>query len=211
TFAGTPAVLGLVPRPALAAADVDAALARSALAALRERRWLPGSGAGRGDSAGASQGRLAAGGDAVSGGGPRSGPSPEHGNRPAAAVVVDAATPELVAALDDVLPGLLPADWSGRGAAPALDTLGARRLSTVDGVELLSGLDRPPGWWCRLYAALEYADREALSGLPVPLADGRVVTGPRGLLLPLAGLPAGGLDALGLRVVHAAAAHPLLE
>jgi hypothetical protein len=133
------------------------------------------------------------------------------GAAPAGAVVIDAGSPELVAALDDVLPGLLPAAWSGRGLAPALDVLGVRRLSTADVVELLSGLDRPPGWWYRLYAALEYADREALSGLPVPLADGRVVTGPRGLLLPMADLPAGGLDALGLRVVHAGAAHPLLE
>ncbi len=174
SVAGTPGVLHLVPRASLAAADLDAALSRSALAALRVRRWLPGAVA------------------------------------PADAVVVDAASPELVAALDDVLPGLLPAAWSGRGWAAALDALGVRRLSTVDIVELVSAVDRPPAWWHRLYAALEYADRETLTGLPVPLADGRVVTGPRGLLLPAGDLPAG-LDALGLRVVHPDAAHPLLE
>ncbi len=50
----------------------------------------------------------------------------------------------------------------------------------------------------------------------MPLADGRLVRGPRGLLLPgslLAGpgqLAAGRLAPLGLRVVHPDAAHPLL-
>src|SRR5262249_9202389 len=72
-FAGTPAALRLVPRPALAAADLDAALCRSALAALRERRWLPGSRVRQGDGEGASQGRLVTGDDAVWGGGPGSG------------------------------------------------------------------------------------------------------------------------------------------
>ena len=129
---------------------------------------------------------------------------------PSGAVVADAASPELVAALEGVLDGLLPASWSGRGSAAALNALGVRRLSTVDVVELVSGLDRPPHWWHRLYAAVEYADRDALTGLPVPLADGRTVTGPRGVLLPVSGLPAG-LDVLGLRVAHPAAAHPVLE
>jgi hypothetical protein len=45
----------------------------------------------------------------------------------------------------------------------------------------------------------------------VPLADGRTVTGPRGLLLPDEGLPAAAVGALGLRVVHPDAVHPLLE
>jgi hypothetical protein len=130
---------------------------------------------------------------------------------PGDATVVDAASPELVAVLEDVLPGLLPASWSGRGTAAALNALNVRRLSTVDIVEVLSGVDRPPAWWQRLYAALEYGDREALSGLPVPLADGRTVTGPRGVLLPVSGLPPTGLDVLGLRVAHPEAAHPLLE
>ncbi|HEY3003640.1 MAG TPA: hypothetical protein VGJ44_14935, partial [Kribbellaceae bacterium] len=49
---------------------------------------------------------------------------------------------------------------------------------------------------------------------PVPLADGRVVRGARGLLLPGADLPAGALSAFGpygLRVVHPDAAHDTLE
>jgi hypothetical protein len=45
----------------------------------------------------------------------------------------------------------------------------------------------------------------------VPLADGRTVTGVRGVLLPDADLPAAAAGALGLRVVHPDAAHPVLE
>jgi hypothetical protein len=137
-------------------------------------------------------------------------PDAESGRvAPESATVLDAAAPELVAALIDVLPGLLPANWSGRH--PALDALGARRLSTVDVVEAVVGLERPPEWWHRLYGALEYADRDALEGLAVPLADGRTVTGARGVLLPVGGLPPTGLEPLGLRVAHPRAAHPLLE
>lgn len=132
--------------------------------------------------------------------------------RPRDAVVVDAATGPLLEPLADVLPGLLPAAWSGPGRRAALGALGVRRLSTSDVVALVSGVDRPPAWWRRLYDGLAAApDREALAALPVPLADGRVVTGVRGVLLPEAGLPAGAASALGLRVVHPDAAHPLLE
>src|SRR5262249_2100467 len=167
-FPPTPAVLRLVPRPTLAAAELDAALCRSALAALRERRWLPGGVAPRrGDSEGASQDRPTTKDDTTPDGGPRDGPSAAPRNRPTAAVVVGGgAARGRVAALDDVLPGLLPGDWSGRGVAAALAALEVRRLSIVDVVELVSGVDRPPAWWHRLYAALQHADRDALAGLP---------------------------------------------
>jgi hypothetical protein len=126
--------------------------------------------------------------------------------------VVDAAPEPLVGVLAGLLPGLLPASWSGRGRAAALGALGVRRLSTADVVELVSGVDRPPAWWRELYAALaDLPDREALTAIPVPLADGRVVTGVRGALLPDPDLPAAAAGALGLRVVHPDAAHPLLE
>ena len=128
------------------------------------------------------------------------------------AVVVDAASERLVGVLADLLPGLLPASWSGRGQAAALTALGVRRLSTADVVELVSGVDRPPAWWRELYAALaDVPDRETLTAVPVPLADGRMVTGVRGALLPDPDLPAAAAGALGLRVVHPDAAHPLLE
>ncbi|MEV5748057.1 hypothetical protein AB0L00_09585 [Actinoallomurus sp. NPDC052308] len=119
------------------------------------------------------------------------------------AVVVDGPG-ALPAVLSEVLPGLLPAGWPARH--PALAALGVRRLSLADVADALAGLDREPAWWRRLYAALDGADRDALAGLPVPLADGRTVRGPRGLLVT----DPEGLDALGLRVVHPEAAHPLL-
>ncbi len=73
-------------------------------------------------------------------------------------------------------------------------------------------MDRPAAWWHRLYAALvDLPDREALAALPVLLAGGRTVTGARGALLPDPDLPAEAATALGLRVVHPDAAHPVLE
>ena len=69
-------------------------------------------------------------------------------------------------------------------------------------------------WWRDLYAALDAAgvrDPDVLSVLPVPLADGRLVRGPRGVLLPGDDLPdASGLGALGLRLAHPEAVHGLL-
>ena len=58
--------------------------------------------------------------------------------------------------------------------------------------------------------------REALAAVPVPLADGHVVRGPRGVVLvDAAGQPgsetAAALVTLGIRTVHPDAAHPLLE
>jgi hypothetical protein len=188
-----PALLALVPRPTLAAAELDAALGAAALAALRTTGWLPPAVAAEPD-AGQS-------------------PSPDAGRLvPTAAVVVDAASEGMVAALADLVPGLLPASWSGRGNAAALAALGVRRLGTADVVELVSGADRPPVWWHALYDALaDRPDREALAALPVPLADGRTVTGARGVLLPDRDLPADAATALGLRIAHPDATHPLLE
>jgi hypothetical protein len=102
--------------------------------------------------------------------------------------------------------------------APALAALGVTRLGPAALAEQLAGLRRPPSWWHALYAALAatpavVAAREELTALPVALADGRLVPGPRGTLLPdpgLADLLAG--DTLpGLRLVDPVAVHPLLE
>lgn len=96
------------------------------------------------------------------------------------------------------LPQLLDPSWLRRRSA--LTALGLRVLDTADVVELLHGLDREPSWWARLYAALaDVPDRDALRALPVPLADGRTVTGPRGLLLP-GDVPPVAVE--GLRWVH---------
>lgn len=127
-------------------------------------------------------------------------------------VALDAPAPllELLAAAEPepVLPRLLAANWPPRHQA--LDVLGVRRLQPADLVDALAGLDRPPGWWRRLYDALAGVDPGELGALPVPLADGRTVRGPRGLLISAGGLDPAGCAELGLRVVHPDAAHPLL-
>ena len=57
----------------------------------------------------------------------------------------------------------------------------------------------------RLYPALQgVPDRDALAALPVPLADGRTVTGPRGVLLPGPELDAAALAGLPLRLADPA-------
>ena len=121
---------------------------------------------------------------------------------PERAAVLEAGDDRLVAALTGVVPGLLPAEWSGASGRPALTALGVRRLSTADVVEAVRGIDRPPSWWATLYAALDVADREELGGLPVPLADGRTAHGPVGVLLPDPDLPVERLGPLHLRLAH---------
>ena len=123
------------------------------------------------------------------------------------AVVVDGPA-ALLEPLSEVLPGLLPPEWPARH--PALAALGIRRMELADVVDALAGLDREPEWWHRLYAAFAGADTDGLGALPVPLADGRTVRGPRGLLLAAAEIDPADLGVLGLRFVHPDAAHPLL-
>ncbi|WP_329178188.1 sacsin N-terminal ATP-binding-like domain-containing protein [Streptomyces sp. NBC_01477] len=133
--------------------------------------------------------------------------------RPVEAEVVEGATADAVRVLAEALPTLVPSALERR---PALRQLGVARLSLADAVDRLSGTERPAGWWWRLYDALAGTDADVLSGLPVPLADGRTVVGPRQVLLPVPGDDSGAADPallarLGLRVAHPDAAHPLLE
>lgn len=131
---------------------------------------------------------------------------------PSAARVLGLGLEDAVPLLRDVIPNLLPADWSGRRAQRPLQALGVRRLPVADVVEAVAGLRRPPEWWRRLYAALaDVPDREALGALPVPLTDGRLVSGPRGVLLPGQDLPAVDLSVLDVRLAHPDAVHLLLE
>ncbi|HEX4017387.1 MAG TPA: molecular chaperone Hsp90 [Frankiaceae bacterium] len=107
--------------------------------------------------------------------------------------------------LGDDLPALLPARYNGPRRAAARRVLGVRELGAGEFVTLLAGLARAPGWWAALYPALQgVSDRDALAALPVPLADGRTVTGPRGVLLPGAGLDASALAGLSLRLADPA-------
>jgi len=130
--------------------------------------------------------------------------------RPGDAVVLDARMPGLTAIIAPVLPDLI----AGPARHPALAVLGVRRLGLAELADMLASLDRDPAWWRDLYevlAAGEPAELGELGALPVPLADGRLVRGPRGLLLPGPGLAhAQSLTALGFRVVHSGAVHPLL-
>jgi hypothetical protein len=131
--------------------------------------------------------------------------------RPRDAEIVEGAGAETVRVLAEVLPTLLPAGLERR---VELRTLGVARVALTDAVDRLAGLEKEPGWWRRLYDSLAGVDPDRLSGLPVPLADGRTTIGPRQVLLPTP--DAGRIDPevlarLGLKVAHPDAAHPLLE
>jgi hypothetical protein len=130
--------------------------------------------------------------------------------RPRDAVLLGGGPPGLADWLAPVLPDLV----AGPARHPAFAVLGVRRLPLAELADLLASLDREPPWWRGLYAALAGAPAEEmaeLGALPVPLADGRLVRGPRGLLLPGPGLEhPDRLAVLGLRVVAPGAVHPLL-
>ncbi|MGW0842037.1 sacsin N-terminal ATP-binding-like domain-containing protein [Streptomyces sp. NPDC002787] len=131
--------------------------------------------------------------------------------RPRDAEVVEGAGAETVRVLADVLPSLLPAGLERRAE---LRTLGVARLPLGDAIDRLAGLEKAPDWWRRLYDSLAGVDPDRLSGLPVPLADGRTTIGPRQVLLPTPDGPQTApetLARLGLKVAHPDAAHPLLE
>ncbi|MFH9084498.1 sacsin N-terminal ATP-binding-like domain-containing protein [Streptomyces sp. NPDC017673] len=131
--------------------------------------------------------------------------------RPRDAEIVEGAGADTVRVLAEVLPTLLPAGLERRAE---LRTLGVARLPLADAVDRLAGLEKEPEWWWRLYDSLAGVDPERLSGLPVPLADGRTTIGPRQVLLPTpdaARIDADVLGRLGLKVAHGDAAHPLLE
>ncbi|PBC62829.1 molecular chaperone Hsp90 [Streptomyces sp. Tue6028] len=132
--------------------------------------------------------------------------------RPRDAEVVEGAGAETVRVLAEVLPSLLPAGLERR---VELRTLGVARVPLTEAVDRLAGLEKDPAWWHRLYDSLAGVDPDRLSGLPVPLADGRTTIGPRQILLPTPdGTGSAAPDALarlGLKVAHPDAAHPLLE
>ncbi|MFE3938856.1 molecular chaperone Hsp90, partial [Streptomyces goshikiensis] len=127
--------------------------------------------------------------------------------RPFEAEVVEGAGADTVRVLAEVLPTLLPAGLERRSE---LRALGVGRLPLGDAIERIAGIERTPDWWHRLYDSLAGVDPDRLSGLPVPLADGRTAIGPRHLLLPGADTSES-LARLGLKVAHPDAAHPLLE
>ncbi|WP_242676603.1 ATP-binding protein [Rhodococcus sp. ABRD24] len=186
--------LSLVPTPGFARSEADARLREEMLRELRTHRWVPSAGdAGAGDE--------------------------PHDLIPSRATVVSGLTDELAAALADVVPGLVDPVLSGPRYAPALAAVDVHRIGLARIAELLAGQARDPQWWHAVYAALEplVVDAlavEELAAVPVPLADGRTVTGPRTTVL---GTDLGHtLDAVAaalnwVRLVHPDAAHPLLS
>ncbi|MEU5094048.1 molecular chaperone Hsp90 [Streptomyces sp. NPDC020996] len=181
-------VIGLVPGP-LGKGELDGALRAAILERLPRTAFLP----------------------------PAAPPAEDHepelpeALRPRDAEVVEGAGGDTVRVLAEVLPTLLPAGLERR---VELRTLGVARVPLTDAVDRLAGLEKEPGWWWRLYDSLAGVDPDRLSGLPVPLADGRTTIGPRQVLLPVpdvAGIDPEVLARLGLKVAHPDAAHPLLE
>ncbi|QWB24863.1 MULTISPECIES: sacsin N-terminal ATP-binding-like domain-containing protein [Streptomyces] len=184
----TTGIIGLVPGP-LGKGELDGALRQAILERLPRTSFLP----------------------------PAAEPQEHDGDdlpdslRPRDAEIVEGAGADTVRVLAEVLPTLLPGGLERRAE---LRTLGVARVPLTDAVDRLAGLEKDPGWWRRLYDSLAGVDPDRLSGLPVPLADGRTTIGPRQVLLP--GAEAAGIDPevlarLGLKVAHPDAAHPLLE
>jgi hypothetical protein len=129
--------------------------------------------------------------------------------RPRDAVALSGAGVHDVALLSVLAPlvdGLVPVR---PGDETALRLLGVARTSLADVVEQWPPVGSASDWAATyralLPAATDPSVREALAGLPVPLADGRIVRGARGLLLPSAEVGVEALAALhdhGLRAVH---------
>ncbi|MET9814474.1 molecular chaperone Hsp90 [Streptomyces sp. NPDC006355] len=182
----TAGIIDLVPGP-LGKGELDGALRQAILERLPRTSFLP---------------------PAVP---PHDGDDLPESLRPRDAELVEGAGADTVGVLAEVLPTLLPAGLERRAE---LRTLDVARVPLTDAIDRLAGLEKDPGWWRRLYDSLAGVDPDRLSGLPVPLADGRTTIGPRQVLLP--GADGARIDPevlarLGLKVAHPDAAHPILE
>ena len=130
---------------------------------------------------------------------------------PAEARLLPVPSKELADSVASFVPGLVRAEFVEQSAA--LAAVDVARLSLSDVVDALTGVSRPAAEWRVLYEALDkIVDNDPsavdeLGGLPVPLADGRTVPGPRGVLI--ADVDLSSLE--GVHVVHPDAVHPLLE
>ncbi|MGW5374962.1 sacsin N-terminal ATP-binding-like domain-containing protein [Nocardia sp. NPDC003999] len=221
--------LVLVPTPGFARSEADGLLREALLRELQTRSWLPVVATrrhaypeGLGDPEPLTADHLGSGTPAFPGAddelrGRESGAvaDVEAGNIavPTRAYVLAGLTAELADLLDEVVGPLVIPDLSGRAHTEAMGALDVHRLGLARLAELSGGLERPPSWWRSFYAALEpfVVDplaAEELGALAVPLADGRLVTGPRTVVLD---------DQLEVaiplhwaRLAHPEAAHPLL-
>ena len=188
----TTGTIGLVPGP-LGKGELDGELRALVLKRLPETPFLASAVTAHGgevpagmldvlpDEAAARLGEDGADGadgadDAAAG---RAGP---YALRPRDAELIEGAGAETVAVLAELFPNLLPAGLERRAELRVLEVA---RVPLGEAVDRLAGVERDPGWWRRLYDSLTGVDPERLSGLPVPLVDGRTVVGPRHVLLPL--------------------------
>ncbi|WP_245677210.1 sacsin N-terminal ATP-binding-like domain-containing protein [Nocardia acidivorans] len=141
---------------------------------------------------------------------PESGPTavePRH------ASVFTGVTAELAGLLAELVGPLVIPELSGRPGSDALGALDVHRLGLARIAELSGSLERPAQWWYAFYDTLEPfvldpLSVEELGALAVPLADGRVVTGPRTVVLDDQLETA--IPVHWARLVHPEAAHDLL-
>ncbi|MCX5056207.1 molecular chaperone Hsp90 [Streptomyces sp. NBC_00201] len=211
----TEGIIGLVPGP-LGKGELDGALRAAILERLPRTSFLPPAVApAEGSQDAVELGEPGEPGDGLAG--PVLAGEQDRGLhlggslRPRDAEIIEGAGADTVKVLAEVLPTLLPAGLERR---VELRTLGVARVPLTDAVDRLAGLEKEPGWWRRLYDSLAGVDPDRLSGLPVPLADGRTTIGPRQVLLPspdAANTDPEVLARLGLKVAHPEATHPLLE
>ncbi|HEU5475465.1 MAG TPA: hypothetical protein VFV67_32880 [Actinophytocola sp.] len=182
----------LVPRAEFPLSEVDDRMRELVIAELRTARWLPPAGERAGETA-----------------------LPDLA--PARATVLDVPSTALADLVAGVLPDVLAGSLGEGAHAGALAVLGVPRLRIAGVIEAVTGIDRGPVWWHRLYTALaplaevDSTVRDELAALPVPLVDGRTLPGPSGVLMVDYRLDDGPVDLGGLRIVHPRAAHPLLE
>ncbi|GAB4582957.1 sacsin N-terminal ATP-binding-like domain-containing protein [Nocardia sp. IFM 10818] len=133
--------------------------------------------------------------------------------RPGRVSAFTGVTPELAELLAEIVGPLVIPELSGRMQADALSVLDVHRIGLARIAELSSSVERAPKWWYSLYDALEpfVTDPlavEELGALAVPLADGRLVTGPRTVVLDDRLETA--IPVHWARLVHPEAAHELL-
>ncbi|MEC3913515.1 sacsin N-terminal ATP-binding-like domain-containing protein [Nocardia sp. CDC160] len=132
---------------------------------------------------------------------------------PRRASVFTGVTAELADHLADMVGPLVIPELSGRMYADALSVLDVHRIGLARIAELSSSLEREPQWWYSLYDALESfavdpLAVEELGALAVPLTDGRLVTGPRTVVLD--DRLESAIPVHWARLVHPEAAHELL-
>lgn len=134
---------------------------------------------------------------------------------PSAACVINRIPRAAATLLARAVPGLLPPPRSPR-ELDATRVLGVQTIPLADATTALAGIDGPPSFWYEVYSALSDQAGEDLANLPVPLSGGGRRIGPAGCLLPGPdSIDVGVLQlatrlAPELRLIHPAAAHPLL-